>query len=232
MIKFGNTDLTDVVPVKIEDVVVSPIRLDPVARSRVLKSGEEFIRQHGGTRTVTITFALLEMDTAEREQGMLDLRGWAFSDTEQTLSLPQFENRHLECICTSFPDHSYRKWWENKLRITFTCFNNPYWTSDELIEVPCGETFSVGGNAQPLITIERNGSKLTNAVYATNSAAMTFSTVPAGNLVIDLNRQTAAIGKTSIMKYYLPSSKWIVPTIGANQYINGVGTVKYRERWV
>lgn len=118
------------------------------------------------------------------------------------------------------------------MRLVFTCFDNPFWTSNELIEVPCGQTFSVGGDVQPLMTIERNGNKLANVVYATSSQAMTFEQIPAGALVIDLNKQTAAIGKASIMQYYLPSSKWITPKIGANQYINGVGSVKYRERWV
>ena len=231
MIKYGNVELTDLLPVRIEDVVVSPIRLEPVARSRAIKAGEEFIRQKGGTRTVTITFALLEMDRAEREKGMLDLRGWAYSETEKTLVLPQFEDKHLECICTAFPDHSYRKWWENKLRLVFECFNNPFWTSNELIEVPCGNTFSIGGTAQPLVTIERNGGTLTEQAYATATESMVFTTIPAGSLVIDLNRQTAAIGNTSIMKYYKPSSTWIVPKIGAGQYINGEGVVKYRERW-
>ena len=233
MIIFNGKDLTENFPVKIEDVIVSPVRLTPVARDRAIAPGAEFVRQRAGTRTVTISFAMLESDYKEREKAMVNMEGWAFSETEKTLSLPQFETRHLECVCTQFPDHSYRKWWENKLRLVFTCFNNPFWTSDELIEVPCGQTFSIGGNAQPLITIERNGNSiLRNQVYATKSEAMTFTTVPAGKLVIDLNRQTAAIGKTSIMQYYLPSSKWITPKIGANQYINGVGTVKYRERWV
>ena len=233
MIKFGGIELTDIVPVKIEDIDVSPVQLNPVVRTRAIKPGDEFIRQKKGTRTVTISFALLEMDTAERERAMMTLREWANSETEKTLSLPQFEDKHLECICTAFPDHSCRKWWESKLRLQFTCFNNPFWTSDELIEVPCGQVFSIGGNEQPLMTIERTaGGTLRNQVYASRTEAMTFSTVPAGKLVIDLNRQTAAIGNTSIMQYYLPSSTWIVPKIGANQVISGNGVVRYRERWV
>ena len=130
------------------------------------------------------------------------------------------------------PDYSYRKWWENKLKLVFTCYNNPYWTSNELIEVPCGTQFSIGGSAPPLMTIERTGSALTDQTYATATEAMTFATIPAGNMVIDLNRQTAAIGNTSVMQYYEPTSTWIVPKIGANQYINGTGTVKDRERWI
>lgn len=233
MIIFNGVDLTETLPVKIEDIVVSPIELKPVARERVIQFGAEFVRIGGGTRNVVVTFALLDIDTSEREAFMQDLRNWASIGAEYTLELPQFTNRHLECAVTMLPDHSYRKWWENKLRIQFTCFNNPFWTSNELIETPCGTSFSIGGSAQPLITIERNSvTPLTNQTYSNGIASMTFTTIPAGKLVIDLNRQTAAIGNTSIMRYYTPTSTWIVPKIGANQRINGSGVVKYRERWV
>jgi hypothetical protein len=61
---------------------------------------------------------------------------------------------------------------------------------------------------------------------------MTFTTIPAGNVVIDLNRQTASVDGVSIMQFYTPSSEWIIPAVGASQTIQGEGTVKYRERWV
>lgn len=233
MIVFNGVDLTETFPVKIDDIVVSPIVLEPVARPRAIQYGAEFVRMRGSTRTVTISFALLEMDLDEREEVMQDLREWANIGKEYVLELPQFNNKHLECTATQFPDHSYRKWWENKLQLQFTCYNNPFWTSNQQIEVPCGSLFSIGGNAQPLIQITRSGtSALTNQTYSNGTESMTFTQIPAGNLTIDLNRQTAAIGSTSIMKYYAPTSKWLVPKIGANQRINGVGTVKYRERWV
>ena len=232
MIIFNGVDLTETIPVKIEDIDVSPIALEPVARSRPIQFGSEFVRMSGGTRKVAVTFALLEMDIEERERLLQTLRDWASIGAEYTLELPHFANRHLECAVTMLPDASYRKWWENKLRIEFTCFNNPFWTSNELVETPCGTLFSIGGSAQPLMTIERNGSALTNQSYTNGSEIMTFTSIPSGKMVIDLNRQTAAIGKNSIMKYYSPLSTWIVPKVGANQKINGNGTVKYRERWV
>lgn len=233
MIKFNNIELTDVAPVMIDDIVVSPISLSPVSRSRAIEWGSDFVRMGGGTRTVTVTFALLNDAYADREQALQDIRDWAKTDKEYTMELPHFENRHLECVCTAHPDTSYRKWWENRLRLVFTCFNNPYWTSNQLIEVPCGTVFAIGGSAQPQITIERSGlTALTNQTYAGMGGSMKFSQIPAGNMVIDLNRQTAAIGKTSIMRYYVPTSTWIVPKTGAYMSISGVGTVKYRERWV
>lgn len=233
MIIFNGVDMTETFPVKIDDIVVSPIQLNAVARQRAIQFGSEFIRMSGGTRKVSVTFALLDIDLAERELFLQDLRNWANIGSEKTLELPQFASRHLECAVTMLPEASYRKWWENKLRIEFTCFNNPFWTSNELIEVQCGNTFSIGGSAQPLMRIEWTGSTpLTNQTYSNGVASMTFTTIPAGTFVIDLNRQTAAIGNTSVMKYYSPLSTWIVPEIGANQRINGKGTIKYRERWV
>ena len=233
MIRFHGVELTDVAPVKIDDIVVSPISLNPVERQRAIKFGSDFVRMGGGTRKVTVTFALLDMDRETREQEMDAIRSWAFTETEQTMELPQFENRHLECICTKFPDYSYRKWWEDNLSLEFTCFSNPYWTSNEEITIPCGTQFSVGGSAPPLMTIERTGStQIANATYSNGTISMTFTKIPAGNCVIDLNRQTAAIGKTSFMQYYSPTSTWITPTVGALQIINGNGYVKYRERWV
>ena len=233
MIKFNGVEMTDVAPVKIDDIVVSPISLSPVARQRAITFGADFVRMGGGTRNVTVTFALLEMDRETRENALQELRNWAVITGEKTLELPQFANRHLECVCTAFPEQSYRKWWENRLRIMFTCYNNPYWTSNDMVEVPCGETFSIGGSAEPLVTIERAGvSALTNQAYSDGTNTMVFSTVPAGNFKIDLNRQTAQIGNTSVMRYYKPTSTWITPKVAANQRITGAGTIRYRERWV
>ena len=233
MILFNGVDLTETIPVKIDEIMVSPIALNPVARQRAIQFGAEFVRMGGGTRTVTITFAMLELDRAERERQMQALRDWANIGKEYTLELPEFVNKHLECAVTSLPDHSYRKWWENKLKLVFTCFDNPYWTSNDLIEVPCGNVFSIGGSATPLMTIEtRRTVKQTNQTYSNGTDSMTFTQIPAGNMVIDLNRQTAAIGNISIMNYYNPLSTWIVPKVGANQIITGTRTVKYRERWL
>lgn len=233
MIRYNNVDLTDIAPVKIDDIDVSPINLAPVSRQRAIAFGSDFVRMGGGTRTVAVTFALLDENYSSREAALQAIRDWAKTDKEYTLELPHFDNRHLECVCTEHPDASYRKWWENRLRLVFTCFDNPYWTSNDLIEVPCGQTFSIGGSATPLVTIERTGvTALTNQTYASRTESMTFTTVPAGSLKIDLNKQTAQIGTSSIMRNYVPTSTWIVPKVGAYQIITGTGVVRYRERWI
>lgn len=233
MIVFNDVDLTENIPVDIEDIYVSPIQLTPIARERSIAWGADLARINGGTRDIIVTFALLKENRAEREDLLQQLRDWAKVGAEGVIHLPHFENRHLEAAVVQLPDATYRKWWESKLKIVFRCFNNPYWTSDEQVEVPCGTVFSIGGSAPPIMTINRNGvTPLTQQTYTSGDENIIFKTIPAGNAIIDLNKKTAAIGNTSIMQYYVPTATWITPKVGANQVVNGQGTIKYRERWV
>lgn len=234
MIKFNGIDLQDLVPVKIDDIKVSPIALSPVSRQRI-GFGQDLVRMDGANRTVSITFALLEQDREERFKMLQQIVDWANPYKQCVLSLPMYEGkRHLECVCTGYPEPSYRQWWESKLRLTFTTYDNPYWTSDEEIRASCNVPFSIGGTAPPLIRIERStntSGPVANQTYYSNRRSMTFSRIPSGKLVIDLNRQTAEVGGTSIMQYFTKTSKFILPVTG-NITITGTGTIIYRERWV
>ena len=63
MIIYNGQALESVAPVKIEDVRVSPIARNPQARQRPVRFGADFVRMGGGTRTVTITLAMLTQNT-------------------------------------------------------------------------------------------------------------------------------------------------------------------------
>ena len=231
MIIFNGVDLEEIAPVKIDDIRVSPIQTTPVVRQRV-DFGQDFVRMTGANRTITVTFALLIQDRDERYRVLETIKEWADPFKEHSLTLPMYESRHFDCICTGYPEPSYRQWWESKLRLTFTTFDNPYLTSDDEINASCGVPFSIGGTAPPQIRITRQvASSVANQVYSANGQVMEFSIIPAGSLKIDLNRQTAEIGSTSIMQYLTPTSEFIKPVTG-NITINGTGTITYRERWV
>lgn len=232
MIVFNGISLESVAPVKVEDIRVNPIQYNPVARPRAIQFGSDFVRMGGGTRTVVITFAILDMNRVSRRAALDNISQWAKTDKEYTLELPQEPLKCLKCVCTSKPEPSLRQWWESKLRVVFTCFDNPYWTSKAEKSVSCGTQFAVLGDAPPLMRIERtvSGSAASNQSYSNSVQTMTFSTIPVGDMVIDLNKQTAAVGSTSIMQYYAPSGAFIIPKTGT-QTISGTGTVKYRERW-
>ena len=231
MIVFNGVSLESVANVKIEDIRVSPITYNPVTRPRAIRFGSEFIRMGGGERKVTITFALLDMNRITRHEALMNISKWARTDGEYRLELPTDPNKYLECVCTAHPEPSTRQWWESKLRLVFTCFSNPYWTSKAEKSVACGTSFHVLGDAPPLIRIERTVStSASNQSYGDGTNTMTFSTIPAGNMVIDINNQTAAVGNSSIMENYQPTGHFIIPKTGT-QTITGTGTVKYRERF-
>lgn len=231
MITFNGIDLEEIVPVKIDDIRVSPIQITPAVRQRI-GMGQDFIRMTGSNRTATITFALLTEDRNERYEQLQQIVEWANPFNDGVLKLPMFETRHLDCRCTGYPEPSYRQWWESKLRLVFTTFENPYWSSDDEIRAKCNIPFSVGGTAPPMMRIERNlSSRVSNQTYAANGRSMFFSQIPAGRLVIDLNKQTAAVSDTSIMQFFGVTSKFIEPVTG-NITITGNGNIYYRERWI
>lgn len=230
MISFNNVDLEQIAPVRIVDVLVNPIPLSPVARQRPVHFGAEYVRMGGQPRTVSITFALLEMAMQTRQQLLSDITAWARSDQPAPLRLPNYPGRYLMAMCTALPEPSLRQWWESKLRLTFTAFD-PYWLSDVEQHVACGTAFRVAGSVPPQMRIERTlTSAATNQAYSNGNQTMTFSNIPAGKLVIDLDRQLASVGGTSIMQYFSFASKFILPKTG-QQTITGTGTVYWRERW-
>ena len=233
MITFNGVALEQVAPVRIVDVHVSPIAMTATARQRPVAWGADFVRLTGGSRTVSIEFALLTMDRETRQNQLAAITRWARSDTPGKLMLPNRRGAYLEAICTALPEPSLRQWWESKLRIVFTAYDNPYWTSVEEKSVSCGTAFTVLGDAPPLMRIERNLlSSVENQTYSNGTESMTFTLIPIGLLIIDLNRQTAAIDSNvgSIMEYYTFASSFLIPRAGT-QTITGTGTVKWRERW-
>lgn len=237
MIVYDGISLNSIAGVKVKDVQVSPIAYDEVTRPRAIRGGSVFVRSRAGTRTVVITFALIDENDINRQAALMAISQWAKNDKEYRLDLPGHPEHYLMAICTDKPEPSLRQWWESKLRLVFTCYDNPYWNAKSEKSVACGTAFTVLGDAPPLMRIERtvSGSPAINEGYTlykglTAEMTMVFSTIPVGDMVIDLNNQTAVVGASSIMQYYLPIGRFIVPRTGT-QTIAGTGTVKYRERW-
>lgn len=232
MIIFNGQELEDIAPdIRIEDIRVSPIEYNVTARPRAITGGSDFVRTRNGTRTVTINFGLQISDQEARWEELTAISEWARTDGEYRLDLPQYPDHYLVAVCTAKPEPSLRQWWEAKLRIVFTCYDNPYLNSIREKSAECGTAFRVAGDAPPLMRIERTlASAAEGQSYGNGTETMTFSDIPAGSLVIDLNRQTAAVDGSSIMSGYQVSSRFLIPRTGT-QTITGTGTVKYRERW-
>lgn len=236
MIVFDGVSLNSVAKVDVEDIRVSPISYDEVTRPRAIRGGSDFVRSRAGTRTVAVTFALLDDNMVNRQSALLAISQWAKNDKEYKLELPGHPNVYLMAICTSKPEPSHRQWWESKLRLVFTCYENPFWNSNQEKSVACGTAAYIFGDAPPLMRIERtvSGSAVSNQSYALDGKTITFSSIPVGSAVIDLDRQIAYSTNngttTDLMQYYNVNSRFLVPRTGSVT-ITGTGTVKYRERW-
>lgn len=231
MILFDGVDMNSVADVKIEDIRVSSVQIKDTVRERPISAGSQFVRAKYGTRTVTVTFALLNDNRISRHAALMAINAWAKSDKEYKIELPQSPDFYLVGTCTAKPDPSVRQWWESKLRLVFTCFENPFWTSKVEKSVACGTAYFVQGNAEPLMRIiKTREADASDVQYALNGRTIRFTTVPAGDMEIDVNHQTAKVGTASIMGNYNIVSHWIIPAVGL-QTVTGDGTVKYRERW-
>ena len=231
MIYFDGIDIRNIAKVKIEDIRVGGIEYSPVARSRAITQGALFVRNRAVSRTVSVTFALLENDISNRQSSLMAINHWAKSDKEYELEVIGHPNQYLKAICTSKPEPSMRQWWESKLRLVFTCISDPYWIDKVPTSVSCGTAFTVLGDYEPVMQIERTlVEDVSNQSYTMDGKTMTFSTIPSGDMLIDLNNQTAEVDGSSIMEYYSPASKFLTPSLGTHT-ITGIGTVKYRQRW-
>ena len=230
MIIFNDVDLEELAPVKIDDIHVSPISLNVVAQQRSIQWGQDYVRTVGSNKTVTITFALLEQDINARYQTILSIVDWARVGEEHSLRLPMMDGYHLDVICVEVPSPSYRMWWEDNLRLVFHTMDNPYWTSDNENSADFGRDINIGGNAPPLMRIERTlGTAEANRSYSNGTESMLYTTIPAGRLVIDLNKQISTVSGSNIDRYLSPTSTYIIPRTGS-QNLRGQGTIYYRER--
>ena len=236
MIVYDGISLNSVAGIKVKDVQVSPIQYDEVTRPRAIRGGSDFVRSRAGTRTVVITFALIEENDINRQSALLAISQWAKNDNEYRLELPGHPEHYLMAICTDKPEPSLRQWWESKLRLVFTCYDNPYWNAKAEKSVACGTAAFILGDAPPLMRIERtgSGSAVSNQGYTLDGKTITFSTIPVGNAVIDLDNQIAfsvnGSTVTDLMQYYNVNSRFLIPRTGSVN-VTGTGTVKYRERW-
>ena len=68
MIIFDGVSIDSVAPVMVEDVRVSPIQMSAVARQRPIRWGADFVRLGGGSRTVAVTFALIDENMESRAE--------------------------------------------------------------------------------------------------------------------------------------------------------------------
>lgn len=231
MLLFNGVAFEDVAAVNIVDIVVSPITQAVTAVDRAVVPGADFVRIRGKTRTITVTFVLLDQDRDARCESMEAIRRWAASDKPQRLMLPDRIGQYIDAICTTFPQLSIREWWEVG-KIVFTSYE-PFFTGTAENSSACGTPFMVHGSQPPHMEIRATlSAAVQNPAWSNGAQTITLNgSIGPGQLVIDLERQTITLNGNSIMSAYaFPASDFFAPVLGYNN-ITGQGRVYWRERW-
>ena len=226
---FHDIPLDNIAGVKITDITVAPIQWSSVARQRPIRAGADFVRQVGGERQITMSFVLLDRDMERRQESISAINAWLKTDAPARLVLPGYPGRYLMAICTEYPEPYLREYWQ-ELRAVWTCYD-PYWQSMTEKSVDCGTAVKIGGSAPPYMRITDTLSASGDRTYSDGTDSMAFTGLAAGDLVIDLEKQTAEIGGVPCMDKISFASTFIIPRTG-QMTITGTGKVRWTERWV
>lgn len=230
MLFFNNVSIATFPGLLVEDIHVSAIPLNPIVRERPVAFGAEYERMAGGVRTVTVTFAVLTMDRTKRTLLLMDVIKWARSVEVGKLQLSDHPGMYLMATLTEAPSPSTRQWWEDQLKLVFTAFE-PFWISDAEKRTACGGLMTISGSAPPQMKIVHTyASQASNQSWSDGENTITLSTVPAGQLTIDLDKQLIDVDGVSVMQYFTFGSRFIKPHIN-HMTITGPGEVRWRERW-
>ena len=234
MLRFNGIDITDISDALETLVKVSTpeIILDSIPTA--IADGEQFARLRYGKRSITLEFTIFETDMQLRTSILRDIKAWGVSRTPLHLEVPQEDNGYLIAICTQLPtDNADRP--TDDIEMVFTALDPYYYSRAEKLA-------SVSSRALVLHDTEPNWrieqavtAELTSPSWSINGKTLTFTTIPAGALVLDGNTETATLDGGTILTALSGDSRFPQLAKGANQIevANGAGgTIYWRERWL
>ena len=234
MIVYRGISITDVAPVEIADIVVGTVKRTAVTSERPTRPGVNFVRITDNVRTVAITIADLTNDEETRLAEIDAINAWAAGDEPGRLVLPYRDGKYLEAVCTQYIEPSYRQWWETKLKLTFTAFD-PYFCDPAERSEDLGTAVRITGSAELLVRIVTTlNAAATEIEWTDGDNTLTLSgDIPAGDIVIDLNRQTIKDGNGNSLSSLLTLASRF-PEIKRVMNISCAsgGKMYWRERYV
>lgn len=235
MVEFNGIEINEVAPVNVLDVVISAAPVNVAMLDVPLAVGSKFVRRKIGTRTVTVTFVLMEEDEEARRGYIADIVDWATSDREQVLKSTPDANGHLMAVCSQYPEQSSKQYWE-VLTLEFTA-SDPRYVENNEHTASATSKITVQKKQSPLFRIEQNiSSAISSPTWRLGSEFVKLEgQVSPGNLVIDFERESVTLNGESIAEKVTIDSTFFKLVKGENQIAceNGAGgAVHWRERWI
>lgn len=178
--------------------------IEPGAPAMTLKtadnakySGVRFLMQKEGSRTVKITFRILEADEQRRENIFSDILAWAHGSR---LELADRPGLYLPVLCTAFPVMKNQRDYSADLTMNFTAFN-PAWRA----MVPTTTTLKTTAGVSASAYIQPPGTEdatfLEFEVKNTSSGTMNTAAVTVNGRSFSFTGLGLASGGTLAVKY-------------------------------
>lgn len=235
MVLFNGVSLESISnTIHVIQCVVSQPAINPVTIAPTLADGEIFARRRYGTRTVTITFVVMDNNTTNRAATIRKIYQWAHSSTEKKLVVPQESNGYLNAVCTELPTNAGREYWQT-LGLVFTCYD-PFYHANTEKNCSVSQTVVVSQFENTDWRIEQTVSTgLTYPQWSLDGLQISFNVLTAGALKINGSTHTATTNDGSVLPALMFGSRFFTLKTGNNsiETSNGAGgTIYWRERWL
>lgn len=239
LVTFDGRMITDFIPrANILDIRIGAPGIETTAVVRGYSAGSDFVHRRHTTRIIEIEVELpLDRDTYPENVQLL--RAWADTDEPAEMILSAYRDRKINVTCTNTNSFSQKEWWMPVI-LTFEAWD-PYFISRAVRSADVGSTFTINGDAPPLMTISHNlgtASKLTAPKWTLDGAKYIAlaGTYTAGEVKVDCTNGTFTHNSNNIASDLTLSSR-LMPfaEIKPGEHtISGPsgGTVTWYERWL
>lgn len=151
LVTFGGRMITDFIPrANILDIRIGAPGIETTTVPRGYKSGSDFVHRRHTTRTIEIEVEL-PLDRETYPENVQLLRAWADADEPTEMILSAYRDRKIDVTCTNINDFSQKEWWMPVI-LTFEAWD-PYFVSRAARTAGIGSSFTIGGDAPPIMTI-------------------------------------------------------------------------------
>lgn len=149
--------------------------------------GARMMRQKLGENSVTISFEIHEYNPAMRQSINDRVTAWAMAGG--ALTTDDRPGKRLHVVCTTPPSITSSKGWTNRMTMTFTAFDNPFWedTNQTMLFLSGtsdgGDLYGPGSADNPFVEAEiKPSGKLTALTInaADSSFSFTGLSIPSG----------------------------------------------------
>lgn len=160
-------------------------------------SGVRFLMQKEGSRTVKITFRVLEADEQRRENILADILTWTRGSR---LELTDRPGLYLPVLCTALPMMKNQRDYTTDLTMTFTAFN-PAWRAMVPTTTTLKTTSGVSASAFIQPTGTEDATFLEFEIKNTSSVTMNTASVAANGRSFAFSGLGLVSGETLAVRY-------------------------------